>query len=130
MLAKEKDFNEQCLAYYRLSFVEDQEPFLATELEFFLERYDNHNFRLNLHPSVGGVAICTAPTHQQLIDWFRDKHFIHISPKHSTFSQTYGFKITGKYDADSNGVLYNNTFGKYEYYEMLNIAFKEAFKLI
>lgn len=74
---KELGYNEQDFGYYRLSFEEDNEPFIKTELEFFKERYDNHNFRLELHKSAI-AAICTAPLWQQAIDWFRTEHNLHI----------------------------------------------------
>lgn len=82
---KEAGYNEHDLAYYRLSLEEEKEPFEKTELMFFMERYDNHNFRLELHKSAGADAICTAPLFQQVIDWLYKEH-----------------KITAVYDPSDN----------------------------
>jgi hypothetical protein len=72
---KELGYNEQDFGYYRLSLTEEQEPFTNTELMFFRERYDNHNFRLEQHPQIKiGGGICSAPLYQQAFRWFREKY--------------------------------------------------------
>ena len=72
---KELGYNEQDFGYYRLSLTEEQEPFTNTELMFFRERYDNHNFRLEQHPQIKiGGGICSAPLYQQAFRWFRYKY--------------------------------------------------------
>jgi len=73
---KEIGYNEQDIAYYRLSFKEENAPFKLTELAYFRERYDNHNFRLEIHKSAGHEAICTAPTYQQAFNFFIEKKVI------------------------------------------------------
>lgn len=112
-LARDKGFNEICLAAYGAENDDDN------SFQIWEEGIDNN-----------ASSHLAAPTYQQLIDWFREKHCIHICPKHHITSQTYGFVITGKYKGDIMERLIDHTFGKYEYYEMLNIIFKEAFKLI
>lgn len=76
LLLKELGFNDSCLAYYRLSFDDEKDNF-KTELAFFKEKYNNN--RLNLHPSAGKEAICTAPLFHQVIEWF-------ISTKQLTYN--------------------------------------------
>jgi hypothetical protein len=72
---KELGYNEQDFGYYRLSLTEEQEPFTNTELMFFRERYDNHNFRLEQHPQIKiGGGICSAPLYQQAFSFFREKY--------------------------------------------------------
>lgn len=92
IIAKEKGYNELDLAYYRLSFEERQEPFLKTELIFFRERYDNHNFRLERHPTASG-AICTAPLYQQLTDWLREEKGIEIIIESGTIDLGYSYTL-------------------------------------
>jgi hypothetical protein len=77
---KDLGFNEPCLAYYQLSFEEEKEPFTSTELNYFRERYDNNNFRLERHPSAGKQAICTAPLWQQAFDFIESKYAIGLHP--------------------------------------------------
>lgn len=122
LLAKEKGYNEQDFAYYRLSFEEEKEPFKAVELGWFKEHYDNHNFRLSLSKSALN-PICTAPLYQQIIDWFREEHSIRfkLEPYSSQDDvelflwHILGWRYIGKYKND---------------YEALNKAIEEAFKLI
>lgn len=83
---REIGYNEQDFGYYRLSYKEDTEPFTDVELEFFHERYDNHNFRLNLHKSAGGIAICTAPLWQQAFDYLRSEFQTQILEQPLKFS--------------------------------------------
>lgn len=152
LLAKEKGYNEQDFAYYRLSFEEEKEPFKAVELGWFKEYYDNHNFRLSLSKSAIN-PICTAPLYQQIIDWFREKHSLALVMNwsgrngHGEFNYwhcqihhaVYGLKIhinkTHYYtyeeiDGRKVGGQMVPEFENFSYYECLNKAIEEAFKLI
>ena len=93
---KELGYNEQDFGYYRFSLKEEYEPFKDVELVFFRERYDNHNFRLEIHKQIqAGGGICTAPLWQQVIDWFREKYNIDIIISSNLIG--YGFIIYHRY---------------------------------
>lgn len=66
----------------------------------------------------------SAPLYQQLIDWFREEHKIHLVPIED--NSLYSFTIKWH-----NGVCFNEMPVKGgEYYHALTAALKEAFKLI
>ena len=133
---KELEYNEQDFAYYRLSYVENKEPFTATELEYFRERYDNHNFRLELHKSAGAYAICTAPLYQQVQKWLREKHNMYVLLEETqTFSLITGigfyYKII-KVDLDTKEhlKLFYSEYFYSTYEEAIKAAILESLKLI
>ncbi len=60
-LAKEKGFNDPCIAFYN---VDTKIPVLASAYKTYDERYPNQ---------------VLAPTHQQILDWLRDKHKVDVT---------------------------------------------------
>ena len=78
-----------------------------------------------LHFGSYPIGLLQAPLYQQIVDWFRDKHNLHIciTPpdniwKYIVYIKPFGF-------VDQNGGT-----GFRTYYEALNKAISEAFKLI
>lgn len=65
-LLKDKGFNEECL---------------GTWCNYHLQLIDNPKFIKKNKKFVGKHLnmFCSAPLYQQVIDWFREKHNIHIS---------------------------------------------------
>lgn len=148
VIAKEKGFNEPCFAYFQLSHVTE-------EYKFFFVGYNDHNgdrcwysnyvgiglsnSEMDRNP-VGRLKKClTSPMYQQIVDWFREKHKIQIKiiafttesqvkwyyecqdltlvkSKH-TKEMVFKFKVPSPNISNS-------------YYEALNKAIEEAFKLI
>lgn len=116
LLAKEKGFDEPCFAAY-------------VEKEFRLSLaipIINHNDAFYL--------TCSAPLYQQIIDWFRETHRINIliHPHEKFYLE---WMIEHQY-LDGNkfhSILANKFFTSIRiktYYEALNKAIEEAFKLI
>lgn len=143
---KEKGFDEICFGFYNCISMSTQGKHT---LKYFKENnlYNNSMF----HPA----QVC-APMYQQAVDWFRDKHDILISieptfaPKYKT---RYSFMIHGANERSSsahkdyiNVTTENHCFKRFstdkhpkwktlpsftgDYYEALDIAIKEALKLI
>lgn len=104
IMAKEKGFNALCQCCY------DKNQLLASYGEVF--DYKNYN---------NSLFMCSAPTYQQLLDWFREEKDIHISiQRGSEYIQIATICTT-----------FEKTIGTYvEYYEALETAIKEAFGLL
>lgn len=103
-LAKGKNFNEPCFAKF--------------------DKDRNNTFQLNAGPARGMGYHTSAPLYQQLVDWFRENKKIHIT----SIEDTGLYSFTVKWH---NGVCYNEMPCRGgEYYEALNAALLEAFKLI
>lgn len=112
LIAKEKGFNDRCLA----SINPDGQIEIGNTsyLMAFMKREKKDIF---------------APTHQQIVDWFRKKHDIVVSV------------FVGR-DQHANSLMDNKIYfpeinnsgkemqSKFDYYEALNKAIEEAFKLI
>ncbi len=113
IIAKEKKFNEPCLtSYYDTGR-------LSTDLIISLEDKQLTNEFVN----------CSAPLYQQIVDWFREKHKIHIHVSHWT-EQPVGDEIwTDCYQNFINGDALDVSIFK-SYYEALKKAIEEAFKQI
>lgn len=102
ILAKNKGFNEKCLAHYDLS-----NRFVLETLEF------------------KGSGEIDAPLYQQLIDWFREKHSIHIRIDQVSKEEEYSpFIFLERSSMDWTSVW------KGDYYQALDKALEEVFKLI
>lgn len=108
---KEKGFNEPCLYYF-----DEMKDLGSTSAAWTCWNTS--------------TKLVSMPLHQQVIDWLRIEHCIHICPKHHITSQTYGYVITGKYTNDIMERLVDCTFNKYEYYEMLEKSIETALNLI
>lgn len=123
---KEKGFNEPCFRYYdhnnkSLNDSHSEE----IQSPFTLKKFS-------------GTSYLPAPTHQQVLDWFRDKHKLHfyIVPYGDT-KKSWSLCNIGRTDKTTNdGRLQYAIRDKYadikfkSYYSALNTAIKEALKLI
>lgn len=109
VMAKEKGFDERCLGY--------------KNSERFLYNYEYDWFTNDKQKLTDFIA---APLYQQIVDWFRDKHKIHLAV----------YPIKNKWDGDIRIITGNVNSSPYSfsgcssYYEAFNKAIEEAFKLI
>ncbi len=111
VIAKEKGFNEKCIATYTQNTIGK-----GDRLQFFVEPINpNDDF-----------TFISAPLYQQIVDWLREKHkiYIYINP----FNEILNFKevVLFKWAIKDKCVAKEYS----TYYEALNKAIEEAFKLI
>ncbi len=121
-LAEEKGFDEECFGVY--TDTTNKTLFIIGHEEGYLQ----------------ARILCNAPLRQQLVDWFREKHNIEIQVRIMAGSDILGNRIKGKEKVyyywifDLNQKYWNSgeTISKeyFNYYEALDSAIKEAFKLI
>lgn len=107
-ILKDKGFNEQCLATYN------------TSKELILHNYILNN--VEIKESLLRVFI--APLYQQVIDWLAKEHKIHTDILYERVTNSYYghiFKVSNNNRVDFIGK---------DYYEALNKAIEEAYKLI
>lgn len=122
LLAKQKNFNEPVIALYD-EFIEiDQERVLMSAV--------NEMGILTGIKSLSLAYSIGVPSYQQLLDWFREKHNLLIIPNTADNKGNWSWIISSvvlsigsPYDWDSNETYPS-------YYEALNNALEEAFKLI
>lgn len=77
VIAKEKGFNEPCLFCYRGEF-----DLYCHSLGGYLEDVEfkaNSDFKDYLVNERKPNYWISAPLYQQIVDWFREKHFLHIA---------------------------------------------------
>ncbi len=112
LLAKEKGFDEECLGCY--------------------SKHENEYLRyLMFHDcSSNSETRLRAPLYQQLVDWFRETHGIEVSVK--SWKREGGNGIDYVYSNKKLGMpsTFNFEYKKESYYEALEAALTEAFKLI
>jgi hypothetical protein len=128
LLAKEKGFNEPCIyQYYKQN--EELLPIVKTT------QYPT--IRNNSEISIESGEDCiAAPIYQQLIDWFREEHDIHfeIFPTRSfRLNPNYCYSIDqiNRSARIKKSIPENSlTLQADTYYNALNAALAEAFKLI
>ena len=123
LLAKEKGFDEECIAEYfdkRLTFYHNlddkEEDDMTSECDTII-CYKNstpNHFDKEL-------TVCV-PLYQQLVDWFRERYNLTIEVSEWDKKFTGKVKPSGK----SVKIQINNC----EYYEALTTALTESFKLI
>jgi hypothetical protein len=117
-LAKEKGFDEPCLAGY-LPNGEFCEP--DNELNVFRNR----------NRSGGEIS---APLYQQIVDWFREKHNIDLwANPYMTKNKMGDYHLPDEsysFFLFKDGVMITDGVDFLEYYDALNRAIEEAFKLI
>lgn len=103
--AKGKGFDEECFGIY--------------DPNLFVKPYINQK---EAEAYFGGIC---APIYQQLIDWFRDVHKIHIGlvPHYDVF-----YYLIKDFKKDKE--LTSDISDYKSYYELYNKALEEAFKLI
>lgn len=130
-LLKEKGFNEPCFRLYTEKYKElITAPFNATNT--------------SIENSLPTKPL-TAPLYCQVIDWFRDKHLLHITAEFSQLKdvnddeniELYGFRINEQWQEGKDWFDYKYGFKHIEnqhsfksYYEALTKAIEEAIKLI
>jgi len=113
VIAKEKGFNEPCFGFY----TEEYKELIFSQPKIHLSN------SLPTKP-------LNAPMYQQIVDWFREKHNIEVSVK--SWKNEGDGKVIYVY---SNKILglpstFRFDFKSELYYETLNKAIEEAFKLI
>ncbi len=110
LLAKEKKFADRCLAGYCNGEIQIR----------------NVSFQSDI------IGCCLAPLHQQLIDWFLNKHNLLISINYNGSESLYWqIKELKPFGKEYDGILTDELeYLTTQYYDVLNKAFKEAFKLI
>jgi hypothetical protein len=132
LLAKEKGFNEECFGNYA--------PHLL------LWDYGITNSKLKILANSVKTETCAAPLYQQIIDWLREAHNIHINLYPSFDNEENCKEITGysghlwwefkDHRSPKSKEIPENYSTKCKgeipktYYEALNKAIEEAFKLI
>jgi len=73
---------------------------------------------------------CLAPLYQQVVDWFREKHNIHIHISLNQFGYGWMFALISTTHYKSVKDLVGGVKFKWTYYETLNKAIEESLKLI
>lgn len=116
VIAKEKGFDEQCFGYFRKG-----------ELQFF----DKRNI-VGSNQDLYKSDYIKAPMYQQLVDWFREKHNLYLSPIISSLDKTEKRYFISIMQINNNDVSRQLCFDQatYTYYEAINKAIENAFKLI
>jgi hypothetical protein len=108
-LAEENDFDEECMAYFTL--VTEKLCYAVSNVKK-QDVYKDYTL---------------APLWQQLVDWFREKHGIHIELDWG-LGWGYGFIPVGTSAKLPN--TYKEGTPQWSYYEALTKALEEAFELI
>lgn len=117
VLAKEKGFDEDCIAYYAYDYLNSKPNRLQ-----LADR--------PIKPSKFKQKYMAAPVFQQILDWFRVKHnlAILISIPHDVY---WRYSIDG---INGNGYYTDSSYKEKkdfeDYYEALTTGIQEAFKLI
>jgi len=139
LLAKEKGFDEPCFAaWFKYTILNDKKIELTKPKdsiygENFLFKNSLEIFIDNSISGKGDGAKCSAPLYQQLVDWFREKHKLYIEVSWITTNDEINHKVNFWYMITKEDVLEFDLESPKEfdsYYEALNKALTEAFKLI
>ncbi len=129
---KEKGFNEDCLGFWE-SFDESWNNYSSWANIDIMDELDNERLVITLNELRGYYNnITKAPLYQQVIDWFREKHFIDIC-MNLNLSHEYSAHIYNRFHSINQGKddisNYIVPHGK-DYYKVLIKAIEEALKLI
>lgn len=124
-LAKEKGFDEPCFGYYYIDAY-------GKEIILCDSTADVNHTYFNEFPKFGDTVMVknynlqftSAPLYQQLVEWLRKRYKFEIIISSNLLG--YGYIIYQRYP--SKNYTNNNVFQ--EYYEALDKALEEAFKLI
>ena len=119
LLAKQKGFNEPCFGVY---YAKEKE---LNQYKGFPDSGNEDDFSFTKNSNLTETWV-TAPLYQQLVDWLRENHNWNIEISYRNSFRDYTgilYPIFPRTDA-SNRFKYNT------YYEALNKALEEAFKLI
>lgn len=117
LMAKEKGFNEPCLAYY-CQRISNKDEYFVRSFEIKTINYDEVNEGTTL-----------AIIYQQLVDWFREKHKIFITHDPMSSYSSLGacaFSI----DNPNKPGFYRSHVAGTTYYNAFNNALMHAFTLI
>lgn len=131
---KEKGFDEPCITFYELT---EEEPFewcITTCSIDIDERWDgvknlgtkNNDF---IEKDISHLMI-TAPLYQQVIDWFREKHDLHIFLIGSSKRNHSEFCCEIVSVKKQNYLFTNKAHSSLPYYQAIEKAIEEALKLI
>ena len=113
VIAKEKSIIlDGYLGYYSKSHMNDDPRLVKKDWD------QSHNGNLNTE----------APLYQQIVDWFREKHSLVITIDVRMLDRLAFGHI--KYPKHMAGFWTNNDLEPMEYYDAINKAIEEAFKLI
>lgn len=126
---KDLGFDEPCVNLYR---VEGYSQKLAQTKFFTIDQHWGNSLT-GLSPRYGDRIDdneCLAPMYQQVLDWFREKHNLHIVPEpkimfpDSMVGDQYYFTIY------HNTKLYDLDDGVRGYYETIEFAINKAIELV
>jgi len=127
MIARAKGFNDSCVAWYdnqkNLNLVEDGQ---LEDNNFILDLSDSTAINARQVEEESKLS-CSAPLYQQISDWLREKHNLVIMVKkdwHQGLFVGWECVIEEQRDGYSDWGTYKT------YYEALNKAIEESFKLI
>lgn len=123
LIAKEKGFDCLCLAYYN-NHIEGLEKLKGLVLG---KTFQDHNGETE-----GDNLICSAPVHQQITNWFIEKHDIWVNVDWTGRPEILDLKPRkNSYKGKSLfEICIDGKYGGFEYYFALNKAIQETFKLI
>lgn len=120
ILAKEKGFDEPCLAYWEVH-KHDQ------CIVYWKKPWDDKRITNSFLDSIN------APIYQQIVDWFREKHGIYISVGIDQYinKMLVDYTINKEDTGEKFGFMHiKRESGIEDYYQAIDKAIEEAFKLI
>ena len=113
---KELGFDEECFAYFH------------PDSDFCMfEYYDLERQNSTIQSHYGGIKQCTAPLWQQVIDWFRENHKLHIELQTGDF-----LYYAVLYQANENNHIGNDVWSSLDelsYYEARKQAILKTIEL-
>lgn len=121
LVAKEKGFDKSCFTWYYKS---------SKKLAYGAYHPDGISNPILLAIRLTEKRVA-APIYQQLVDWFREKYFMHITVSPiCTVNEVIG--MVGRINFMINAFQRADVVvdGDFDYYETLNMILLEAFKLI
>jgi len=126
-LLKNKNFNKKCVAYYTTNFITSTLKYVNSKTDGKLMFCRNNKF-----PPLYDQNI-SAPIHQQVIDWLKEKHNLYIIEQiDMTCEPKYCYEIY-KYEDFGNWTLVSKRPDMFLYSNSINnldSAIKEALTLI
>lgn len=126
LLAKENKFDESCFASYINDKINPRKDWQLIVGSIYKYIYNDNDTELDF---------IIAPLYQQIIDWFRKKHKLHIYIREFVFEDKIEYIWVIRYvDSKRMKIAYAPT-GKLsirytDYYKTLQLGISEAFKMI
>lgn len=132
-LAKEKGFDEPCLAKYMLDIKGDTVPHFRINYEREGRLFNHNGYDTShLNGNEGKDFLWSAPTHQQMVDWLRDEHGILVSVASYRKKFAEDFNMKGQHSMfvvkEDEQVEIGDEF--IDYYDALNKGIEEGLNLI